>query len=140
MFRKLMGLFVAVGLMTAVGCDSASSTATKAKETAKEVAKDAKDGAKDLAKDAKDTAKGVLEAGKEQLAKLTELMNKELPAIETKINGLSGDSKTKASEALTALKKMIEDAKATVSDPAKWKEAWEAITAKIAELKKQIGL
>lgn len=147
MIRRILGLLAATSLVVwSAGCDGASSTAAKKdpikdiKDGAKELAKDAKDGAKELAKDAKDAGKSVVDAGKEQLAKLSDISTKEFPAIETKINGLSGDAKTKATEAFTALKKMFEDAKASVSDPTKWKAALEAITTKLAELKKQVGL
>lgn len=148
MIRKLLCTLVAAGALTvASGCDNASSTAAKAKDVAKEAAKDAKEAAKDAkesAKDAKDAAleagKGAIDAGKEGLSKITEFATKEFPAIDTKINGLSGDAKTKATEAFAALKKAVEDAKAFVTDPAKMKAAWEDINAKLAALKKQIGL
>ena len=141
MIRKMLCSFAAVGALAfASGCDNASSTAAKAKEVAKDAAKDTKDGAKDLAKEIKDGAKDAVDAGKDGLAKLAEYATKEYPAVETKINGLSGDAKTKATEAFAAIKKAVEDAKAFVTDPAKMKAAWEDITAKMAALKKQVGL
>lgn len=148
MIRKILCTFATVGaLALAAGCDNASSSAAKAKDVAKEAAKEAKEAAKDAkeaAKDAKETvkdaAKDALDAGKAGLAKISDLATKEYPAIETKINGLSGDAKTKATEAFAALKKAAEDAKAFASDPAKWKAAWEDVTAKLAALKKQVGL
>ena len=141
MIRKLLCAFATLGALAfAAGCDNASSTAAKAKEVAKDAAKDTKDGAKVLAKDVQDGAKDAVDAAKEGLAKLSEYTTKEYPAVETKINGLRGDAKTMATEAFTALKKSVEDAKAFVSDPAKMKAAWEDITAKMTALKTQVGL
>lgn len=149
MIRKILGSLATVGLLALVtGCGGASSGPPAGKSSnpadvgkeLKDPSKDLKDGAKDLLKDAKDAGKNAVDAGKEGLTKLSDFATKEYPAIETKINGLSGDAKTKATEAFTALKKSVEDAKAFVSDPAKMKAAWDDITAKLAALKKQVGL
>lgn len=152
--RGLLALAPVLALLVGCGGSSSSTTPAPAKdpvkavtEGAKDLAKDAKDAAKDLAKDVKEGAKDLakdakdkVEAGKAELAKLAELATKEYPAIQTKINGLTGDAKTKATDAFEALKKMVEDAKTAVSDPAKWKAAMDAITMKLADLKKQVGL
>ena len=153
--RRLSGWIPLVVLLA--GCTGSSSTAPSAApgrdavksitEGAKDLAKDAKDTTRNLANDLKDTAKDLtkdakdkIEAGKAELAKLADLATKEYPAIQTKINGLSGDAKSQAMTTFDALKKMVEDAKATVSDPAKWKAAWDAIAMKLTDLKKQVGL
>jgi hypothetical protein len=147
--RSCFTSFAVVGCAALLaGCSGSSSNAPapnkdpikSVTDGAKDLAKDAKDkiteGAKDVAKDAKDK----IEAGKAELAKLSDLATKEFPAIQTKINGLSGDAKTKATDAFEALKKLIEDAKTSVGDSAKWKTAWDAIVMKLADLKKQVGL
>lgn len=141
--RRILGLVPVFALLVGCGGSSSSTTPAPGKDPLKAVT----DGAKDIAKDAKDTtkelvkdAKDKVEAGKAELAKLADLATKEFPAIQTKINGLSGDAKTKATEAFEALKKLIEDAKTSVGDSAKWKSAWDAIVMKLADLKKQVGL
>lgn len=137
MIRKVLCAFTTLGaLCLTVGCGG-SSSAPVAKPSALDKAKDV---AKDLKETGKEAIKDAVNAGKEGLAKLAEITTKELPAIETKLNGLSGDAKAKATEAYEKLKKALEDAKATVTDSEKWKTAWGAITKQLEELKKLVGL
>jgi hypothetical protein len=142
--RRSLAVLPLVALLA--GCGGSSSN-TPTPSPNKDPIKAATDGAKDLAKSGVEKAKDVIAEGKDaakagaaELAKLAELATKEYPAIQTKINGLSGDAKTKATDAFEALKKLVDDAKTAVSDPAKWKAAWDTIAMKLADLKKQVGL
>ncbi len=142
--RRTLALVPALALL--IGCGGSSST-TNSPAPGKDPVKAVTDGAKDLAQGAKDKvdagvkdATDKVDAGKAELAKLAEIATKEFPAIQTRINGLSGDAKTKAADAFDALKKLIEDAKAAVGDPTKLKATMETVAAKLADLKKQVGL
>jgi hypothetical protein len=138
--RRILGLVPVFALLVGCGGSSSSTTPAPGKDPLKAVTDGAKDITKDTTKELVKDAKDKVEAGKAELAKLADLATKEFPAIQTKINGLSGDAKTKATEAFEALKKLIEDAKTSVGDSAKWKSAWDAIVMKLADLKKQVGL
>ncbi len=147
MAYQAMGIAVLAGsLMVLSGCSGSSSPATpkeigkKALDTVKEKGKEAVEAGKEAVDAGKEKAKEAVEAAKEGWAQFEEVITKEMPAIQTKINGLSGDAKTKATESYEALKKALEEAKAVVADPEKRKKAWEDIKTKVADLKKQVGL
>jgi hypothetical protein len=60
------------------------------------------------------------------------------PKIEEKIKGLTGDANSKAAAAFAAVKKLIEEFKASPAD--KYKDLMGGITSKFDELKKMVGL
>jgi vacuolar-type H+-ATPase subunit H len=141
MFRNwafALGLIAATGLT--LGCDSASKpsgsatqdakktiaeAAKDAKKTVQEAGEDAKKTVQDAGKDAKktveeagkDAKKSVQDAGKEAADKAKELVlkpiNDALPKIEEKLKGLKGEALTNGDAKLAALKKMIDEYKAS---------------------------
>jgi dsDNA-specific endonuclease/ATPase MutS2 len=147
MIRQLLAGTAAAALLTlGVGCEQAASTTTKATDKAKDVAKDATDKAKDAADKAKDAVKDgaakatemTKEAMEKAKATFLEPIEKMFPDVDKKIQALTGDGKTKATELLAALKKLIEDFKAAPGD--KFQGLMQGITDKVAELKKAAGM
>lgn len=116
--------FLALGCLVAcaavfTGCDKASSAASKASSAA------------DVAK----------KEAEEKVGKMKEEVNKavDMNALETKVNGLTGDAKTSALAKLGELKKMFDEFKAT-TDLTKLGEMKEKLMKAVDELKKQIGM
>ena len=136
MIRKmLMGVGLAIALAFAVGCEKAKETASTATqktsgamEKGKEMAKEGMEKAREMTEDAAKYAKTNFLAPIEKM----------FPDVEAKIKGLTGESQTKATELFTSLKKLIEDFKASPKE--KFESLMEGITAKVAELKKAVGL
>jgi hypothetical protein len=113
----------------------AKEAAEKAASAAKEDAEKAAAQAKEAAGKAADAAKQAVTAAKDALAKK---FDDNMPKIQEKINGLSGDAKTKAQAQYDELKKTYEEAKASAPDQ------WEALKTKATEqydaLRKTLGL
>ena len=65
-------------------------------------------------------------------------MEEELPKIEEKIKGLSGESATEAKEKLAAFKKSLEQFKSAAPD--KWESLKDGLLKQFEELKKLVGL
>ena len=164
MFRKLMfGFALTAGAGLTVGCEaskdsskepnktmaSAKSTGEMMKERmdkGKEALKDGADKGKDAvnagvekgkeaAKDGADAAKAMMDKAKTELVKPMEDL---YPKIEEKIKGLTGETSTKATAAFAAVKKLVEEFKASPAD--KYKELMGGLTSKFDELKKMVGL
>jgi hypothetical protein len=124
------GVLVALALLM-TGCDSAKNKAAEAEAAAKKAAA----AAKDAAGKAADSAKEAVEAAKTAIAKK---FDEGMPKIQEKINGLSGDAKTKAQTQFDELKKTYEEAKASAPD--KWESLKAKATEQFEELKKLVGL
>jgi hypothetical protein len=147
MVRQLvLGLGLAAAAVFAVGCNSGSSgtkvadsekkdVTTMMKEKAGEAAKEAKEAVKDAAKDAKEAVKDAKEWTKEHVTKAIE---EDLPKVEAKIKGMSGDAGTKAKEAFAAFKKQFDEFKDAPAD--KIREQGEKLKEAFAKLKTQVGL
>jgi hypothetical protein len=147
MIRQLLVGTAAAALLTlGVGCEQAKSTTSstvkkagegvdKAKDAVKDGADKAKDAAKDAAGKAGDMAKDAMDKAK---ATFLEPIEKMFPDVDKKIATLTGDGKTKATDLLASLKKLIEDFKAAPAD--KFKDMMSGITEKVAELKKAVGM
>ncbi|HEX4590080.1 MAG TPA: hypothetical protein VH120_09140 [Gemmataceae bacterium] len=162
MFRTLVsagGLLALVLLMA--GCDSgptnrmaaarkaadearaaAEEAAAHAKEAAEKGAAAAKESAEKAAAEAKEAAGKAAEAAKDAVATAKDAIAKKfdenLPKIQEKINGLSGDAKAKAQTQYDELKKTYEEAKA--SAPEKWEALKTKAMEQYEELKKMVGL
>jgi hypothetical protein len=122
--------FVVLGLLAA-GCDTAKNAATKVEAEAKAGASQAKD----LAKHAKDDVKEAAEKAKLAVIKPIE---EELPKIEEKIKGLSGETATKAKEKFEAFKKLLDQFKSAAPD--KWEALKDGLLKEFEELKKLVGM
>jgi hypothetical protein len=161
MFRTLISATALVALvLLPAGCDSgaanplaaarksaeaarvaAEKAAVHAKEAAEKAAEAAKESAEMAAAEAKkaavkaaDSAKEAVMAAKEAIAKT---YDENMPRIQKKIDGLSGEAKATAQQKYDTLKKTYEEAKAAAPDQG------EALKAKVMEqyeeLKKQVG-
>jgi hypothetical protein len=122
--------FAVLGSLAA-GCDSAKNAATRVEAGAKKEASQATD----LAKRAKEDVKEA--ADKARLA-VIKPVEEELPKIEEKIKGLSGESATQAKEKLEAFKKLLEQFKSAAPD--KWESLKDGLMKEFDELKKLVGL
>jgi gas vesicle protein len=122
--------FVVLGLLAA-GCDTAKNAATKVEAGAKKEASQATD----LAKRAKEDVKEVADKARLAVIKPVEA---ELPKIEEKIKGLSGESATTAKEKFEAFKKSLEQFKSAAPD--KWESLKDGLMKEFEELKKLVGL
>jgi hypothetical protein len=122
--------FVVLGLLAA-GCDTARNAATRAEEGAKKEA----DKAKELAQKAEEGAKEA--ADKARLAVIKPI-EEELPRIEEKIKGLSGDSATKAKEKFEEFKERLGQFKSAAPD--KWESLKDGLMKDFEDLKKLVGL
>ena len=124
------GGLVALALLI-TGCDAAKQKASQAASAAKTAASEAKEAAGKAA----ESAKEAIETAKAAVSKKIE---EGLPKIEEKINGLSGDAKSKAQEKFEELKKSLAEFKSTAPDK------WESLKAKAMEqyeeLKKMLGM
>jgi hypothetical protein len=125
-----VGFFVVLGLLAA-GCDTAKNAATRVEAGAKKEAGQATD----LAKRAKEDVKEA--ADKARLAVLKPV-EEELPKIEEKIKGLSGESATQAKEKFEAFKKSLEQFKSAAPD--KWESLKDGLMKEFEELKILVGL
>src|SRR5215475_10560139 len=95
----------------ALGCDS---TATKkVEEKSKAGVEAVKSATKEGVKEVKEAAAGAVDMAKEAVVKP---MQDLLPKVEDKIKSMSGDAKTKASEKLEEVKKLLEEAKTAAPD------------------------
>lgn len=133
MIRKLLMVAGAAGFVTmGLGCEQAkstvSNTATKVVDKTKEMAAQGKENLARMTDEA-------MAKSKETFLKPIEEL---LPKIDEKIKGLTGDGKTKATDSLAAVKKLIEEFKAAPTD--KFQSLMQGITDKVAELKKTVGL
>ena len=122
--------FVVLGLLAA-GFDTAKNAATKVEEKAKQEASQAED----LAKRAKE---GVKEAADKARLAVIKPVEEELPRIEEKIKGLSGDSATKAKEKFEEFKERLGQFKSAAPD--KWESLKDGLMKEFEELKKLVGL
>ena len=122
------GAFVALALLTA-GCDSGKTSQLS------DAAKKAAGQAKEAAGKAAESAKEAVESAKEAVSKK---IHEGLPKIQEKIDGLSGDAKTKAQEKFEELKKSLGEFKSTAPD--KWEALKAKATEEYEELKKLVGL
>ena len=130
----LSGGFVVLGLLAA-GCDTANNAATRIKEDAKKEASQAKD----LAKRAKEEVKeDVKEAADKARLAVIKPVEEELPKIEEKIKGLSGETATKAKEKFEQFKKLLQQFK--LAAPDKWEALKDGLMKEFDELKKLVGL
>jgi DNA anti-recombination protein RmuC len=130
----LSGGFVVLGLLAA-GCDTANNAATRIKEDAKKEASQAKD----LAKRAKEEVKeDVKEAADKARLAVIKPVEEELPKIEEKIEGLRGESATKAKEKFEQFKKLLQHFK--LAAPDKWEALKDGLMKEFDELKKLVGL
>ena len=126
--------FVVLGLLAA-GCDTAKNAATRVEEEAKQEASQAKD----LAKRAKEEAKeDVKEAADKARLAVIKPVEEELPKIEEKIKGLTGESATKAKEKFEQFKKLLQEFKSAAPD--KWEALKDGLMKDFDELKKLVGL
>jgi hypothetical protein len=128
--RVLSVGLVVLGLLAA-GCDTAKNAATMVEKAAKEEASQATDLAKRAKEDVKEGA------DKARLAVIKPVED-ELPKIEEKIKGLSGESATQAKEKLEAFKKSLEQFKS--APPDKWESLKDGLMKEFEELKKLVGL
>jgi hypothetical protein len=119
--------FVVLGLLAA-GCDTAKNAATK-------VEAEVKKESTDLAKRAKEDVKEVAEKARLAVIKPIE---EELPKIEEKIKGLSGETATKAKEKFEAFKKLLDQFKSAAPD--KWESLKDGLLKEFEELKKLVGM
>ncbi len=135
MFSKLLTLgCFAFGITMATGCnDAASKAASKATSAAAD--------AKDSADKAKETAEKLKKEMDEKVSKIKDEATKsiDLPALETKINALTGDAKTTALSKFNDLKKMFDEFKG-LNDLPKLTEMKEKLMTLYAEVKKMAGL
>jgi len=117
--------------LVVTGCDSTNSAAKKAEEEAKKAAGEVKDVAKGVKQSARETA------DEARLAFLKPV-EEALPSIEKKIEGLSGESATKAKEKLEDFKKLLGQVKS--ASPDKWQSLRDELTKSFDELKKLAGV
>ena len=130
----LSGGFVVLGVLAA-GCDTAKNAATRVEEEAKQEASQAKD----LAKRAKEEVKeDVKEAADKARLAVIKPVEEELPKIEEKIKGLSGESATKAKEKFEQFKKLLQQFQSAAPD--KWEALKDGLMKDFEELKKLVGL
>jgi hypothetical protein len=126
-----MGFVVSCAI--ASGCDS--TAAKKVEEKSKTGVEAVKNATKEGVKEVKEAAAGAVDMARDAVVKPIQEL---LPKIEDKINGLSGDAKTKASEKLEEVKKLLEEVKAAAPDK------WESLKSKLATafdaLKKTVGM
>ena len=127
---KLSVGFVVLAVLAA-GCDTAKNAATRVEEGAKKEASQATD----LAKRAKEDVKEA--ADKARLA-VIKPVEEELPKIEEKIKGLSGETATKAKEKFEQFKKLLQEFKSATPD--KWEALKDGLMKEFDELKKLVGL
>src|SRR5262245_59403137 len=129
----LLGIGSIACCVLAVGCDT--TAAKKVEEKSKDGVQAVKSATKEGVKEVKEAAAGAVDKAKEAVVKP---MQDLLPKIEDKIKGMSGDVKTKASEKLEEVKKLLEEAKTAAPDK------WETLKSKLAtafdELKKLVGV
>jgi hypothetical protein len=132
MLRTLLsgGGLVALALLI-TGCEGAKNKASEAATAAKKAASEAKEAAGNAA----ESAKEAIEAAKASVSKKIE---EGLPKIQAKIDGLSGDAKSKAQEKFDELKKSLSEFKSTAPD--KWEALKAKATEQFEELKKMVGM
>ena len=123
-------LLVTCALLTA-GCEQAKTKASQAGEVAKKAASEAKEAAKEAAASAKEAG----EAAKNTIVKGIE---DNLPKVEEKIKGLSGDAATTAKEKLEAFKKTLGEFKPAAPD--KWESLKATLVQQYEDLKKLVGM
>lgn len=145
MIRKMLfGFTVAAVAGLAIGCSETKKD--EAPKKAGEYADKMKDEAAKRLEQGKDIAakgaEGAAKAAEMAAAKAKEEVIKPIealyPKIEEKIKALTGDSATKATAAFAAVKKLVEEFKAAPAE--KIKELTTALTTKVDELKKMVGL
>jgi len=119
----------------AAGFDTANNAATRSREGAEKEASQAKD----LAKRAKEEVKeDVKEAADKARLTVIKPVEEELPKIEEKIKGLSGESATKAKEKFEQFKKLLQQFQSAAPD--KWEALKDGLMKEFDELKKLVGL
>jgi predicted butyrate kinase (DUF1464 family) len=129
----LLGIGFVVSCALASGCDS--TAAKKVEDKSKAGVEAVKSATKEGVKEVKDAAASAADMAREAVVKPIQEL---LPKIEDKITSMSGDAKTKATEKLEEVKKLLEEVKAAAPDK------WEALKSKLAaafdELKKMVGM
>src|SRR3974390_574156 len=115
-----LGIGSLVCCVLAAGCDS--TAAKKVEEKSKEGVSAVKSATKEGVTEVKEAAAGAVDMAKEAVLKP---MQELLPKIEDKAKSMSGDAKTKASEKLEEVKKLLEEAKTAAPDK------WEALKSKL---------
>ena len=117
-----------------LGCEG-SPAAKKVDEKTKAGVDAVKSATKEGVKDVKEAATGAADMARDAVVKPIQEF---LPKIEEKISGLSGDAKTKATEKLEEVKKLLEDIKAAAPD--KWESLKSGLVKSFDELKKMVGM